>query len=145
MSFTVNKALHIDKDYFIAERWFGGSCKLGKVILQFNSLPFYCVRVTDFGIHLHLLYLGVQLLFLITLRKPRSCLNKLQVHPSIQSKTWSPYSYVKLNSNFYPSHLNLPQPIYFMGLTIQLGDSLNFHYLRNALSDLASIRLFIYL
>lgn len=34
MSFTINKALHIEKTYFIAERRFGGSLKLREVIMH---------------------------------------------------------------------------------------------------------------
>lgn len=61
MSFIINKALHRDKNYLIAERRFGGSLKLRDVIMNIRLRMSLCpldlyihgvFRVTVFGIHL---------------------------------------------------------------------------------------------
>lgn len=79
MSFTINKALHMDKNYFIAERRFGGSLKLRAVIMHIRFRMSLCpldlyihgvFRVIAFGIYFFpTLALGAELFFLLTLRK----------------------------------------------------------------------------
>lgn len=60
MSFTINKALHMDKNYFTAERRFGGSLKLRDVIMHIRFRMSLCpldlyihgvFRVIAFGIY----------------------------------------------------------------------------------------------
>lgn len=41
-SFIINKALHVDKNYFLAERRFGGSLKIRYVIMHIRFRMSLC-------------------------------------------------------------------------------------------------------